>query len=412
MSIAITTIDTALDNYINTSGPNKLNMANDLLLAIANYLATPNPDPGKVGEVQNLQVKVKCEQKLLKELGSVNGGLFDDLIQRVGGLANIAALTAVAREITATYAAQLPHLVTLAGGAANLAALQGLIQHIQPANAFLLSGLIPLAGGAANLGQLDNLIQHITPANAMLLFQLIPLANTLGELDSLIQATGVVNVNLLVTMIPNAGGANVVPLLTNAINLNHPGQGNLAQALTAVAAGNFARFQQLTTILPRFEQQAAPGVVPANVQAAVNAYNAHPGGPPFNRRIGQVNFDHFLQRHTHRFFDFGQISHVNDQWPFYGPGTPASVANALVAALNDLRSRAAWIQPNVAQVVNAGGYRTSVGVLAGGPPLPNPHNPAVNIPSVTLGQFFPHPAGAGGVIPMDRDAMNAIHQLL
>ncbi|WP_445173411.1 DUF4157 domain-containing protein [Microcoleus sp.] len=409
----IKSIDTALDQYINNRGLNKLNMANALLVAIQTYLNTPNHDPARVGVVQALQVEAQLEQNLLNELGAANGGLFDDLIQRVGGLANIAPLTAVAHQITAAYAAQLLHLVTLAGGAANLVLLQNLIQHIQPVNAFLLSGLIPLAGGYANLGLLDNLIQHITPANAMLLFPLIPLANTLNELDALIQVTGVAHVNLLVTMIPNAGGAAAVPLLTNAINLSHAGQGNLAQALTAVAAGNFARFQQLTTILPQFTQQPAGAVaIPGIVQNAVTAYNAHPG-PPFNRRIGQINFAHFLERHTHRFFDFGQIGNVNDQWPFFGSPTPALVANALVAALHDLRGRAAWIQPNVAQVVNAGGYQTSVGVLAGGPNLAHPANPlAPPIASLILGQFFPHPGGGGGVIPMDRDAMNAIHRLI
>lgn len=407
----ITTIDTALDNYITSPGPNKLNMANALLQGIQNYLATPNRDPARVAVVQNLQAEAQLEQNLLNELGAANGGLFDDLIQRVGGLGNITALTAVAHEITAAYAAQLPHLVTLAGGAANLTGLQDLIQHIQPANAFLLSGLIPLAGGATNLVQLDNLIQHITPANAMLLFQLIPLANTLGELDALIQATGVAHVNLLVTMIPNGGGANAVPLLTGAINLHHPGQGNLAQSLTTVAAGNFVRFQELTTILDRFEQQTAPVAVPAIVQTAVDAYNAHPGGPPYNLRIGQVNFAHFLERHTHRFFDFGQIGNINDQWPFHGMGTELSLANALVDALNDLRNRSAWVQPNVAKQATAGIYQTSVGVLSGGPPLGLPH-PSPNLASVTLGQFFPHPAGGGGVIHMDRAAMNAIFQLL
>jgi hypothetical protein len=227
-------------------------------------------------------------------------------------------------------------------------------------------------------------------------------------------------------MIANAGGPGSIVHLRTAINHNHAGQGNLAQALTTVAGGNAVRFQQLVNMLPNFAQAAPPGVVPANVLAEVNNYNLRnatiiaggvaPAGNnlPFNQRIGQVNFAHFLERHTMHYFNFGGIIAANDQWPFVGAGADANVSNVLVAVLQAVYGNPGnwWLQPNVAQQIVAGGYQTTIGTIAGAVTLPHPNTGLGNIPTVTLGQFFPMPAGGGGVIPMDNNAMNAIHQLL
>jgi hypothetical protein len=59
----------------------------------------------------------------------------------------------------------------------------------------------------------------------------------------------------------------------------------------------------------------------------------------------------------------------------------------------------------VAVPVNVGGFGVTVGVIAGGTPIGV-------IPAVKLGQFFPMPAGGGGVIAMDRNDMNAVARLV
>jgi hypothetical protein len=364
--------------------------------------------------VTGLLAEVALERNLLNALGPANGGLFDDLIQRAGGLGNIVALTAVANAISAPYAAQLPHLVTLAGGGPGLGALQAAITTIQPQNSFLLSGLIPLAGGAGQLAQLGTLIQHILPANAQLLLQLLPIAPNLVHLDGLVQAAGVAHVRLLESMIQDAGGAVAIPDLRDAINLHKAGSGNLAVELTRQAAGNLGRFQQLAGMLPHFNR-TPPVAAPGPVQVAVNAYNvAMPGAVaiPFNMRIGEVAFGHFLERHTMEYFDFGGISPRNDLWPTTGPAVVNQVENLLIAALGSIHAAGPglapagwWIRPNVAVPVNVGGFGVTVGVIAGGTPIGV-------IPAVKLGQFFPMPAGGGGVIAMDRNDMNAVARLV
>lgn len=357
-------------------------------------------------------------------------GLILSIIQRVGGVWT-PALTAITNQITAAHAAQLPNLITLAGGAMNLMLLNNLINHITPPNTFMLHGLIPLIGGAANLGALDALINNITVANVMLLFQLVPIAGGaagVGQLNNLIIAFGPAQVNLLLGMIPNAGGIPAIPFITQAINHAHPGQGNLAEPLTRVVAGNLIRFQLLVNHLPDFTQLAPPGGIPANVANEVQNYNNRnntipignggiaPIGNnlPFYMRIGQVNFNHFLERHTMRYFNFNRIMAVNDLWPFVGAATDNQVGNVLAATLQVVYNNPAqwWIQPNIAQQINAGGFQSTIGTTAGGPNMQNPITLLGNIPSVILGQFFPMPAGGGGVIGMNNQDMNAILQLL
>lgn len=415
----VTAIDAALGTYIAAPGPQKLTQANLLLAAIGTYLGTPGRDQVRVGVVQTLQTEVQEEQALLTGLGAANGGLLDDLLQRAGGPVNIAALTAVAHQITSAYAAQLPNLITLTGGAAGLQHLQALVLQIQPANAFLLAGLIPVAGGAAHLGELTNLIQHATPPNAMLLFQLIPLAaGQLAQLDTLIQAAGVPHLGHLPQMIPDAGAHQAMPLITAAINHRYPGQGNLAADLTRRAAARppaLARFQQLVGMLPNFQRVPAPVAVPPAVQNEVNTYNTT-APMQLNFRIGQVEWAHFLSRHTMEYFDFGAISPVNDQWPLAGAAAAAQVEAVLATVLQTIYAAAAapgwWLAPNVARSVPAGAFRARIGTVGGGPQLPRPAPAVGTAPSLILGQFFPEPAGGGGVIPMDRDDMNAVRQLL
>lgn len=415
---SIKLIDTALNNYITAGGANKLAMAQALHLAITNYRAQPmhinDPDQDRMNATLALDQELTPELTLLTDLGAPNGLLFDDVVARIGGLGNLAQLTPISTRLGPQHSAQLPHLIALVGGLGGLGHLDALVNHITAPNAYLLPGLIPLAGGVGNLQLLDNLINHITAANVMQLYQLIPSAGgggapALTALDNLIVAMGVANVGPLNTMIANAGGAASVPLLTGAINLNHPGHGNLAVLLTQAANNVHARFAELTTALPRFEQQAPPGVVPGNVLAEVANFNNSLGCVtplPGNRHIGAVAFDHFLTRHTHRYFNFGAISPTNDQWPFFGGGTEASVAGVLVAALQNLRGVGAggpgmwWINPNNARQVNGvgGGYDVTVGVI-------------INGGIVDMGQFFPRPPN-GGTLSFTRADMQAIQPLL
>jgi len=409
----ISSIDTALGAYVSAPGPQKSARAVALLAAVDAYLAGADHDPARVLVVNALRVEIVAEQALLNHLGAVNGGLLDDLVARATAKGGIAELSRVAAALGAPFATLLPALVDAAPNHPNgLDVVRRAVLTIQPANSYLLPGLVRLAGGPAGFAQLETMIGRITVANAWMLVRLLTLVPNVATLDGLIQAAGAAHAGLLEKMIDDVGGAAQVPALTAAIN-RHPGAGDRGAALAARAARNGVRFAELAGTLQHFNR-SAPVAAPAAVQNAVNAYNTAPG-IPFNRRIEPVAFDHFLTRHTMEYFDFANISPRNDLWAVPGPAVVGHVAGLVGQAIMDFTALAAagavwYLQPNVAQPVVVNGFQAQIGVTGNGAgTLPHPGTGAM-IPGVKLGQFYP--AGGPGVIPMDRDDMNAIHGLV
>ncbi|MEJ2407889.1 MAG: DUF4157 domain-containing protein [Novosphingobium sp.] len=414
----VTAIDTALANYI-AAGANKLVAGNVLVAAIHTYTALQGRVAARVTVANQLLAEVNTELPLVAALGA-NAGLTDDLIRRAGGPAAIPELTQLATSITGAEAGVLPQLVQLSLG--HLPALDLLIQHIQPANAHMLARLIPAAGGAADLGELDNIIQHATLANVLQLYTLIPAGAGAGlpALDALIQAAGAATVPQLVGMIRNAGGDAAIPDLTAAINRNHPGQGQHTEALTTYAGTNLGEFQRLVALLPNFAQNGAMPGVPGNVTAAMASYNnvgtgvlGALAGVPINpavMKLKRIEWNHFLQRHTMEFFDFGAISPHNDQWPAVGGSAAVAtdIGDKLAAGLMDFANNAVgawWLKPqNPVTGINVGGGMTATM----GTKIENPADG--NGAKSVLGQFFPE--AGGGVHVLDNGAMRAIHALL
>lgn len=404
----IAAIDGLLATYI-TAGAGKLGAGNALVIALNAYINAPGRLGARVNIATQLRNEVQTEIPLVTALG-VHAGLTDELIRQVGGVGNIGQAITLANTLTAAHAGILPQLIAIA--TPHFATLDLLIQHILPANAHLLVGMIPVAGGAGQLANLDAVVVNATGAHALALYTLLPgvIAAGLPALSNLIGVAGAAQMPVLQTMIANAGGHASIPALAGAINLRHAGNGNLAIALTQRAGGNAARFAELVAPLPLFEQQGPPGV-PGGIALALNAYNAAAMGGevpiPHHRRIGEVAWAHFLQRHTLRYFDFGAISPVNDQWPFIGVAADGGVENLVIDGLQALRAGAAapdwWLSPNNPRHVVAGAFTAQMGTQAGGPPIGH-------VPSTILGQLYP--VNGAGIHRLNAADMQAIQQLL
>ncbi|WP_439571593.1 eCIS core domain-containing protein [Sphingomonas sp.] len=416
----IAAIDGLLATYI-TAGAGKLAAGNALVFGLTNYIGMGGRMQARVNVATQLRTEVNAELPLVTALGA-HAGLTDELIRQVGGVGNIAQAITLANTLTPAHVGILPQLIALA--MPPFATLDQLIQHIQPANAHLLVGMIPAAGGAGQLADLDTIVQHATAAHALSLYTLIPAAIGAGlpALDQLIVAAGVAQVPALQGMIANAGGHGSIPLLTNAITLHHPGQGQHAMLLTQYAAGNAVEFARITALLPNFAR-AGPGAVPAGIQPALDAYNAvgHPAVHgtttiPLNQRIQRVEWAHFLERHTMHYFDFPGIIAQNDQWPFLGAGADMQLGALVVAGLNTLRAASAgpawWLTPNNARPVAAGAFTAQMGTKAGDTPLARPVHmpPGAGIMSTILGQFYP--VAGPGVHVLNAAAMRAIEPLV
>lgn len=310
---AVKTIDTALGNYIIASGAGKAAALNALIGVINVYLGGQH-DPGRLNFVQNtLLPQANNELALIGALGAANGGLVPDLIVRIGGDANVPALTPVAQALTPVNAPLLPGLVTAAGGGANLVQLLAVAQAatavnapaledlvtvagagnlaglaqalaaLTPANAFMMRGLIQ-AAGAANLGALANAIAAIQPANAGLvqgLVQAVGGGANLGGLTNVVTAVTPANAYLLQGLIPAAGGGANLAALVNLVNAITPGNAYLLQGLLPAAGGgaNLVALTALVTAITPGNAYLLQGLIPAagggaNLAALTNIVTA------------------------------------------------------------------------------------------------------------------------------------------
>ena len=165
-------------------------------------------------------------------------------------------------------------------------------------------------------------------------------------------------------------------LLERAVNM---GDYKKVESLLNVAGGNAAKFEQLARAVGRFGLENAAEPAPANLHGYTG-----------------ININHFLSRHTYRFFDFGDIKANNTFWP-RGTNVAAKVDEALT--ILDLqvppRRLLPFEQPPVRFALSDG---TSIQIGRNN--------------SNVIGQFFALPDEASGVINFVRNEMEAIKVLL
>jgi hypothetical protein len=183
-----------------------------------------------------------------------------------------------------------------------------------------------------------------------------------------------------------AGGHGQAVRLLNVLQKAHA-LGDVARAedLLILAGGNAQKFTELTSALNQFGLATAPGGAPA----ALHGYSG-------------INLQHFQARHTFEFFDFaGAIEHnpikaSNTLWPA-GTNIPAKVEEAL--SILDAATPPIRITPfaNPPLIVTlSDGTRVQIGC--------NNAN--------AVGQFFPVPDAAKGIIDFGRTEMQSFKKLL
>jgi hypothetical protein len=163
------------------------------------------------------------------------------------------------------------------------------------------------------------------------------------------------------------------------------------EPLLALAGGDARAFDRLHTLTLRFPQAYQPA--PASPQPPSAVPFGYPGG---------ANMNHFLERHTYDWFDFGDIKAVQAFWP---PGTTgADVSGHLEEALQVLhpwylpaRTYASY-QP-VPSFKLGSGFTVKVGFNAPGG-------------QKRIGQFYPEPDPRTGVESVTKNEMEAIQAVL
>lgn len=119
--------------------------------------------------------------------------------------------------------------------------------------------------------------------------------------------------------------------------------------------------------------------------------------------IAGIGFDHFLERHTPHYFNFGDIKPDNTQWvPAWGAASSANVARQFIGVLNNLYASQNWLiplTPKPTQAVPMGGTAQIAGLAA-------PNN------QINIGQFFPEANPGVGNYDHPASTMNAIRRLL
>ncbi len=182
------------------------------------------------------------------------------------------------------------------------------------------------------------------------------------------------------------GGHGQGARLLNILQKGHA-LGDVARAedLLIIAGGSANKFIELTDALGHFGLATAPGGTPA----ALHGYSA-------------LNLRHFQARHTYEFFDFAgviennPIKASNTLWP-RGTNVAAKAEEAL--AMLDAATPPTRITPfaNPPLIVTlSDGTRVQIGA--------NNAN--------AVGQFFPVPDAAKGIIDFTRDEMRSFKKLL
>ncbi|APD13470.1 hypothetical protein RO07_25390 [Pandoraea pulmonicola] len=313
------------------------------------------------------------------------------MIPQIGGHAEILTLANMltARNRTATQAAQLAAVAATDG--ALFARLCGELRYFQRAG-------VPGAGGIpANVTAAQNAYnaaRDAVPAAALVTLH-AQATIALNLVNAAIGGGALVPPAWLAGTLANANG-HLVALGNN--------NGLIAGGAHPMIAAHRPAAAQLRQLINGPIAGAGGGAGVAGFTAAANLVTAELTN--FDNSVARpvittVSFDHYLDRHTAHYFNFGGINAANTQWPVvWGAGAAVNVGNELAAVLGALHARGSWLMPAApqpGQVVGAGTAQIA-GLVDGA------------VGTLRLGQFFPEDGAA--YLPHDQATMNAIAQLV
>lgn len=453
----IRALDTALGNYIGAKTTVNAQALRNLAFAYMNA----NHQAARILAATNLYGEISTEYSLLIYIGNANAHLVDALIAQVGP-ANVNGLTTLAAQIGAVNANVLPALIAEVG-AANLAnpnLLNAVTQATLP-YVGLLPTLIRDSGGIANIASLlvalsrpgknasdvvdlvlvagGNAGTFTRLANELALFtQTAPPGAVPGNVTVAVNAYNAARVARILNQLTafhnaaqqmHADGVGIQGAAGNPPHLGFLGAINariatlnghiaalgappppahpaMATVTTNVAALRNMLNQLNNQVAPRVGlaapqqiQQASIATELGNADTARAAVTAADNAPD----IGPIAFDHFLVRHTHQHFDFGDIKLNNTQWfASANAGAAATlVENHLIGAINAMAAANNWMMPAVQYAPIATGIGGATVQIAGRAAA-----------GFTLGQFFPLANPGIGLHDHNAATMRAIQKLV
>jgi len=136
---------------------------------------------------------------------------------------------------------------------------------------------IIMAAGNSNKNETLDLARLVTATNATELEALIKAVgnNNINKIkqSGIVPVMGLTHIGLLPNMITAIGGSINLETLKEVIAYRHPGQGDLAEALSMEAAGNINTFSRLCEEVPKFLETSPPSGLLDNVQTVIDQYN-------------------------------------------------------------------------------------------------------------------------------------------
>jgi hypothetical protein len=452
---AVSAIDAALATY---RGAKTMANINALIIAINTYRVGDHYQP-RIAAANLLYTRAQDERSLLHRIGPVNAHIIDGLLDIVPPV-DYGSLFMLAQIATPAGGAILPFLIQQVG-LANIgnAHLLTCVQEAGVAHLGLLPPMIQtLGGGVAPLADLAALLSR-PGKNASHIYDLTQLvAGNMVEFNRLATEVPVFQQTAAPLAVPpavtaernaynNAKDNGYVAAILPHINTMHAAAiliRNAAHALGAPIVLYSNANQNLVTLIndqntlvagPPYNLQIGPMQNNINIlrgrlnglngwangqpaspnrlqilnQFAVfdPAKNAFDGVPPAlsnQRDLDQIDYGHFLVRHTHHYFDFGDIKQLNTMWPrIWGAGVAAQLDICLVNSINHLHNAPDWFQ--------GGNAKNNIPTGVGGTLA---HMIAYNSANDTLrlGMFYPEPAGGPPIYQYSGDLMRAINKIL
>lgn len=330
---------------------------------------------------------------LLTAAGHAHLALVAPMLTNAGGHAQAANLTAImnrhpgAGNLAAALAAEA------GGNAATFARLAGEVPMFLRTAA---PGGIPAATTAArtsyNLAVLAPLHTQLTTVAAQM--AAIHAAAQAAAPAGAGIAAGLLNtIQIRANNIAGYAAAVAPPSVTNAVFTNQArqqviGVPNLLNNQTVTAAG--VAVPAIAAAVPLANAAAAQAIVDLDTPL-----------------ISDIGFDHFLERHTAHYFDFGGIIADNTQWPTaWGAATLANLDARVAHLINGLVLGGLWIThaaPHVNRPTGVGGETAQIAGLL---------EDAADWRNIRVGQVFPEANPAAFIWDHPMSTMQAINQVL
>jgi hypothetical protein len=460
---SVVAIDGALDTYVQARTTAN---ANALVGVVQNYV-NGGHDATRIQVARALLRRAQAEHRLLQQIGDNNAFLVDGLIAQASE-ARIDQLVQLATDATAANATVLPNLISTVGetNITNLNLLQ-LVPRTGAAHVPLLPAMITQSGGVPQLGNLSQIINR-HPGAGNLAFDLTreaagngadfarlvtevpqfqrtaapggplpPIAqNAVNAYNIAIDPRMILELNNLAAAAtaalnaaqaippaaapgmaaPPAVPAGMVNNINNRIGAVQNEAANLTAGLTVRGPANAAVALQARNIIanalnnlitPRLGLPGVPAgpaaAFPIQVQAVIDA-NTIIANTATAPTINNVNFDHFLKRHTAHYFDFTDVKPDNTQWDtVWGAAAAANVEAAFAFVLNGLVAAGNWLTPGnpIPNRPCPGGATAQIAGLAAAVPG-----------QINVGQFFPENAAPANVYDHTGSTMRAIEKVL